>query len=130
MKENGWGIQEMLVLCFIIGVALFISVSIFNQTMKPLLDDNKVIDDAIYEIMEGNLKASAVEYIDDSIYKQESLVITADDLIKGGYITMLDDPNSAESCDGYVVYEYGFYKSYITCNSNYTTSGYNSKMSE
>lgn len=126
MNNRGWGIQAMLVLAFILILALFISAMLIKQHLSILVNENaKYIEK--YQSFETLLEISAKEYVQDkySNLGNDSLTIEYSTLRSNKYIIKLIDPETTKECDGYVKVENNNYNSFISCDSNYKTSGYN-----
>ena len=132
MNNKGWGLNEMLICCGLLGIAFIVAVALIEQNFKDLSDSLKenTVETHTYEQIESSFVQSSMKYIEDQNIEMENgstIKITNDTLLHNGYIKKMYDKNE-NLCDGYVVFskEKGkyTYSPYIKCGSSYQTEGF------
>ncbi len=133
MNNRGWGLNEMLVLCFILVVALFISATMFQNIINKT-DNSNVNYDAKYQALEVELTNASKTYFKahfDPDTNTVMVVITVSQLLKDGSLDHFKDPkDSSISCSGYVIKEENTYTPYITCGNNYSSLNYTTVLDQ
>lgn len=130
LDNRGWGLKNMLWICAILIIALFISISIFNSTFGAngvvtymTSINTNTTNNVTYKEIEDEMVTSAIKYLKDNqitIDNDIEYTISLNDLIKNDYMkrVVIND----KECSGYVVIN-NDHKAYIKCQ-NYTTEGY------
>lgn len=130
LNNEGWGLNNMLWLCAILIIALFISISIFNSTFGKngivtyMTNNNtNTTSNFTYSEIEEEMVESAIKYLKDNqitFNNDIEYTITLNDLIKNDYMkrVVIND----KECSGYVVISKNK-KAYLKCQ-NYITDGY------
>ena len=128
MNNKGWGLNEMLALCVVLIIALFIA-SIF---IDKALNENNITNletkdyTQAYIAREIDMVSAAKEYWSDNKFELNDgvLSVTIKTLIAKDYLAVIKDPkDSSLACSGYVIISNN-YAPYLTCGTNYATSGY------
>lgn len=143
MNKRGFGLPEVLLfigisLFFLLIVSIYLNRSFGKKiiyTAEDIEEEQEEYDrinnqttievPTEYYRVEQKLKKAAQKYDFD---KDENNDISLKDLKIANLIDNLDDPNSNEECNGYVLYTSvdKKYDVYINCSENYTTNGFNS----
>lgn len=132
MNNKGWSLNEMLVLCLVLIIALFIAAIFINNVVDDLNNPNNQNKDytAAYIAKEALMVSAAKEYWNDNEpnLNDGTLTITVKTLIAKDYLTVIKDPqDSSLTCTGYVIISNN-YAPYLICGANYMTSGYTSLL--
>lgn len=132
MNNKGWGLNEMLICCGLLGIAFLVVIVLIEQNFKNLVnaEDQGFNQTYTYSQIEKSLIVASTNYLEDQRLEIEdgsTLKITMSTLLEKGYIQNLYDKNN-NLCTGYVVYskdrhDYS-YKPYVKCGSDYKTDGY------
>lgn len=129
MNNRGWGLNEMLFLCAILGIALIVAVAIVQSSFNDMVKTQN--NTAVYKSYETTLIAKAKTYYADMYEKSsDTVIISYKNLIDKDYMTNLKDPETENNCSGYVVVNDDNYDAYLKCGTNYMTNGYNSNFDQ
>ena len=125
LNNNGWGLKEMIILCclllFFFIVAIYFIHAFYSSLGLQVKSDSDNVDVIIYHEMEEKLENAAEAYILENGFGYS--MVSAQTLIKTGYISSLNDPASDEKCHGYVNINGDVFDGYLSC-PNYVTEGY------
>ncbi len=125
MNKKGFTLIEIIAAIGILAIILLVVIPNINS----LISTNKT---RLYEEQENRLKEAAIKYLNDIYFEEtDTMVVTKDVLINGGYINeMYDLGNKSSECQGYVdITNYltnPVFTSYISC-LGYETTGYDSE---
>lgn len=132
MNNQGWGLNELLVGCGIIGMALIVSSFLISRNFQKLGLEMKNDSPSVtytYKELEEKLEKECKKYIDKQHLTLETgstMKIEWDTLKENGFSEKRVDQNGNE-CMGYVVFSKNAdeeYHAYITCGDDYQTYGY------
>lgn len=151
-NNYGFGIIEMLIIMFSALLILIVCTIVYNINFKyeknpnedvmPSITSNnentdkiedyekieeKEIDKSKYKLLEDELTNAAKIYILNNYpILDDKIIVSLNKLIENNYIDKLVDPDDKKNtCNGYVIYNDNNYSSYINCNDNYISEGYN-----
>ncbi len=130
MNNDGFGLQNFIVLISIMLVCFAIILGIYNDSFKPLFSKYET-NVSSYSKMLNKLSLAAQRYQNDNYYtnsyEKVTWILTYSLLKKENYIDEILDKDNKE-CEGYVVFKQNntkiSYKPYLKCD-NYKTKGYN-----
>jgi len=121
-NNHGWSLKEMLFLTSILVLAMLVVVVLVNSLYNSL-EGTKSSEEKpksySYQEVEKNLSDAAKRYYK----KEESNLITSDDLMENKYIDIKKLTAGSDICEGYVLVEEKEFTPFITC-TNYETEGY------
>lgn len=133
MNNRGWGLNEMLLYCGLLGIAFIIVIVLVEQNFKSLVTNPTDLgEEQVYthKQIENNLIVASTKYLENQdieIQNGSTIKITTKILKENNYIGDLYDTNH-ELCTGYIIYskqDDGYsYNPYIKCGNIYQTKGY------
>lgn len=128
--NQGFGLNEVLIGCSILAMALIVSVALINENFKDLEPVfSNVTQSYTYKEMEQKMVEAATKYAEEESISNGGVKITTQTLQRKSYLPRLLDPKDVNvECTGYVIYiknnnQYTF-EPYIKCEDSYQTEGY------
>lgn len=142
MNEEGWGLKEGFGFIAIMCIAILITMTMYNRSIKDLFDSTGGIADKeeeTYNDIENELINIAHTYTDNYYYKAledgDEDIITIRDMQGENLLKSIADIKDENiHCSGYVYFKTAdgttTYKPYLKCGNNYQTDGYTEKYDE
>lgn len=126
MNKNGWGLQAMMTMVFILMIALVIVAIIASTKLSILFPSGETYPQLENEVVEALKKYETKQIV--SLNYNEEIVINIKTLQNQNLLNKLVDQNN-NNCSGYgtiIKKSQGIiYKAYIKCG-DYKTDGYES----